>query len=308
MKKTTRIILTLLLIPILTGCFPKPKADNTMGVYYTSAAGTISVALTVDAQQRTMDALARPSSTPEDTATPTMTATITPTDTPSPDYNKLFPSDTPQGTPPEGPTTTVTMISETPTDTPGPLVTVTAKTDTACRSGSGYTWPIKSSLLTGQQAEVHARIADNTWFNIVNPADKQGFCWVWAENVSLDGDIGLVPVWENVPTPKPDIPDFTVQAFAYPTNYIGKCPMNILLTGYIFVKEPSIMKFEWMTTFGSDLDPVYGKAKERGYYQFTTNVFIDRSIKGSIRLKMVSPVSMKSDWVDVKVHCSNKKN
>lgn len=309
MKTTFRIIQVILLLSLLTGCFPAAKQENTMNVYYTSAAETISVALTTDAMQQTMDALARPSATAAPTDTPTDTSTPLPTDTEAPDYSTLFPTDTPEGQEPAGPTATVTMIGETPTETPGPVAMVTAKTDTACRSGGGYTFPIKSSLLTGQVAAARGRLADNTWWYIQNPADPEGFCWVWAQNTSIEGNIDLLPVKVLEPTPKPVIPDFQIMAFAYPTEYVGKCPVSITVTGYITVKQPEIVKLEWMTSFGTETvqEPYWGKAKEAGRYTTTQTIIVGKSVKGDLRLKLSYPINMKSDRVDIKVKCTNRK-
>jgi hypothetical protein len=304
MKTTIRIIQVILLLSLLTGCFPAAKNENTMEVYYTSAAGTISVALTTDAMQKTMDALARPSATAAPTDTPTDTLTPLPTDTALPVY-----TNTPEGQTPTGPTVTVTMIGETPTETPGPVAMVTAKTDTACRSGAGYTFPIKSSLLTGQTAAAHGRLADNTWWYIVNPADSEGHCWVWAQNTSIEGNIDLLPVKVLEPTPKPVIPDFVIMAFAYPTEYVGKCPVSITVTGYITVKQPEIVKLEWMTSFGTETvqEPYWGEAKEAGRYTTTRTIIVGKSVKGDLRLKLEYPTNMKSDRVDIKVKCTNRK-
>lgn len=300
MKTTMRIFQVILLFVLLAGCLPAAKQEDTMEMYYTSAAETISVALTTDAMQQTLDALARPSATAAPTDTPSATETPLPTAT-------LFPTDTPEVTGPSEPTATVTMIGETPTETPAAIAVVTARTDTACRAGSGYTWPIRSSLLTGNSADVVGRLADNTWWYIVNPADSQGHCWVWAQNVSIIGNIDLIPVKVPEPTPKPDVPDFIVDAFAYPSNYIGKCPIYITLTGYVFVKTAQFLKFEWLITFGSDTDAVWILPKQDGYFTFKEEIFIDRNVNGTIRLKMTYPEAIKSDRVEVKVHCSNKK-
>ena len=59
----------------------------------------------------------------------------------------------------------------------------------------------------GDRAEIFGRNPDRSWWYVQIPGKSGQFCWVWGDNVKVEGDIGGVQV--VAPPPIPITPTFT---------------------------------------------------------------------------------------------------
>jgi hypothetical protein len=151
-------------------------------------AGTVAAAI---AATRTQSALvAPPTATKSSTPTPTMTRTPTITVTPSPTLT---------------PTNTLTPTPEIP------IISVSVNTN--CRDGPGKVYDYLGALLVTQTAEVFAKDPSGEYWYIRNPNNTEGYCWVWGQYASINGNTNPLPVYTPPPTPTPP-PSFSL-------NYYG---------------------------------------------------------------------------------------
>jgi hypothetical protein len=126
--------------------------------------------------------------------------------------------------------------SQTPqspiTATPG-QVFVAVSVDTNCRRGPGQVYDLLGGLMVGETAQVFAVDPTGRYLYIRNP-DVAGFCWIWAEYATLDGNASLLPVYTPEPTPTPLFTptppaEFTV-AYTHLVNCGGSYVFRFLVT------------------------------------------------------------------------------
>jgi uncharacterized protein YraI len=68
-----------------------------------------------------------------------------------------------------------------------------AKQDLNCRSGPSPLYEIKDAFLQGGSAPIQGRNEEGGWWYILSP-HLQILCWVWGEQVEVQGDTGQVEV------------------------------------------------------------------------------------------------------------------
>jgi hypothetical protein len=122
---------------------------------------------------------------------------------------------------PETPTLTATF-TETPTQTltPTPLFTstpvvpqISVSVPTNCRVGPGKVYRMVGALLVGEIAQVYGRDPTGRYWYIRNLDASSGYCWVWGEYATVNGNVTFLPVYTPPPTPTPTFtptpsPDF----------------------------------------------------------------------------------------------------
>lgn len=126
---------------------------------------------------------------PDATPTPTETGTPTGTETAT---------ETPTGTETETETPTPTE-SETPEGVLNGTATVNANVRAAPDEGSERL----GGLTIGDEVEVVGRRDDNEWLEIIFPLGSNNTGWVFAEFITLDGDIDDLPI-DATSTPEPE--------------------------------------------------------------------------------------------------------
>ncbi len=121
------------------------------------------------------------------------------------------------GSPPQAPAATAQPPAETqpPAATqpaaqtqPGPLPgqataasggpTVTATTNTNCRSGPDRKYPKVSNLGATLRAAIQGKDATGTWWYIQNNKKAGGFCWVSSETTKVEGDTSNLPIIQAI--------------------------------------------------------------------------------------------------------------
>ncbi len=73
-----------------------------------------------------------------------------------------------------------------------------ARLDLNCRLGPSPDYPIEDAFYAGEQAPIEGRSADGGWWLITSPT-RGARCWVWAEQVDVEGDTSGVEIVEAPP-------------------------------------------------------------------------------------------------------------
>ena len=184
LRTTLTTTIAILMLLVLSACsLPGSESEPTqvsVEAVYTAAAQTLEARLTETAA-------AQPTEIPTDTPIP-------PTETPAE-------TSTPEFTP---------TASSTPEPT-GPMITV--RIGSNCRKGpsTAYEPPI-TTLAEGQKAEIQGRNSNSSWWYVQIPGRPGQYCWIFGDNVSVQGEVTAVSVIAPPPipvtatsTPKPDV-------------------------------------------------------------------------------------------------------
>lgn len=73
-----------------------------------------------------------------------------------------------------------------------------ARLDLNCRLGPSPDYPIEDAFYAGEQAPIEGRSADGHWWLITSPR-RGARCWVWGEEVDVEGDTSEIEVVEPPP-------------------------------------------------------------------------------------------------------------
>jgi hypothetical protein len=181
-KNLQRFAFLLILVALVSACsLPGGTAATQIPVeaIYTAAAQTLQAQLTESAAQQPPT---EPPPPPTDTLAP---AELLPTDTPTPEF-------------------TATLAF-----TPTPQVpTAVVSVNSNCRKGPSALYdPPVTVLRTGDRAQIFGRNNDRSWWYVQIPGREGQYCWVWGNNVNVEGDTSGVQV--VTPPPIPITPTFT---------------------------------------------------------------------------------------------------
>lgn len=148
------------------------------------------------------------------------------------------PTQPPTDTPLPQPVTDTPMATEVvSTDTPAPVFTATtaptlapavpvavAKTSANCRKGpsADYNPPVVV-LRDGDRAEIFGRNSDRSWWYVQIPGREGQYCWVWGNNVNVEGDTGGLQVVAAPPIPRTATPTPSPAKFDASFDNIHDC-------------------------------------------------------------------------------------
>lgn len=280
-----KILLPLLVFVLLiSACTPQPVAGPTATVdvnpIYTAAAQTISA-------ESTMLAALIPSSTPtvEVTATPgapteTQSAVLTP----------------------------VTLATSLPTMTPYvasgdyayPIIHSTMNTN--CRSGPGIQYPVVGALMPDQKVEVHGIYQAGGYWYIQNPTDTSKYCWVWSDTTVVDGNTNYLPVIQPPATPIAVMPHVSVSVAVSPVTS-AVCPETFTYTATFTTSEATTLTYQWVREDGTTSSPEKIVFTDDGTGSASTTYVFKSAATGSAYVKILSPVTMKSNKAPFTLTC-----
>jgi len=177
-------------------------------------------------------------------------ATLAPTQPPVPAAT-LTPSPLPPPTLTLTPTMTLTPTPSTP------MISVSVNTN--CRTGPGNAYPIVGALVVGETAEVLARDPSGLFWHIPNPDNPGGFCWVWGQYATIEGDTASLPVFTPPPTPTP-APAFVIKNVKLFTSCVGDAfYIEVSNTGQVPWQSYRVNVTD-LTTSATDVDQSNGFA------------------------------------------------
>jgi hypothetical protein len=67
--------------------------------------------------------------------------------------------------------------------------------------GPSKLYAVIGYLLVGQEAVVHGRNSDSSWWYIATPKKPGTFCWAWGGSTRVEGDTSTLPVITPPPPP-----------------------------------------------------------------------------------------------------------
>jgi len=127
----------------------------------------------------------------------------------------------------------------------------TALLNLNCRTGPTPRHEIDDTFYQGESAPVHGRNEDSTWLYVLSP-NRNKYCWVWEEQVSIEGDISNVEVVEaTAPTEEPPVEDEPPSADAPQSSDCSQYP-NINACG-------ADQNCEWKIPGGSNVGSCVNK-------------------------------------------------
>ena len=110
--------------------------------------------------------------------------------------------------------TSTQTLTATPLFTSTPVVPqISVSVPTNCRIGPGKVYRMVGALLVGEIAQVYGRDPTGRYWYIRNPDLSSGYCWLWGQYATIDGNVAFLPVYTPPPTPTPTFtptpsPDF----------------------------------------------------------------------------------------------------
>jgi hypothetical protein len=146
-------------------------------------------------------------------------------------------------------------IMPEPTQIP-PVVRVSENTN--CRSGPDRTFAFLGVLSVGEQADVVAKSGEGDYWYITNPDDPKGFCWLWGEYATIEGEMDALPVVTPAPTPTPYV--------GFDVWFHGFEPCGGHQTAIFKIRNGGAVRLwsGWVAVYAMDpLDDLYGPARER---------------------------------------------
>jgi hypothetical protein len=81
-----------------------------------------------------------------------------------------------------------------------PILKAIAGENLNCRAGPSPKYEIEDTFFEGASADIHGRNLDSTWIYILSP-NRNIYCWVWEERVTIEGDINTAKVIDVEPPP-----------------------------------------------------------------------------------------------------------
>ena len=160
----------------------------------------------------------------------------------SPTELQVQPSSTPPPLipPTDLPTLTATALEE---------VTAFAKEELVnCRFGPGTVYIVIGQLKEGQSARVVGRDAGSAWYYVHDPGNPDGFCWLAADVVEIEGNPEALAV---VSPPAPSVTDITVGV--EPNRMVVPCsqfPQVVYITAEVTTDGPALVTYRWEASTG----------------------------------------------------------
>lgn len=148
-----------------------------------------------------------------------------------------------------------TLPTPQPTDLPTPTPTLEdalarpKKELVNCRFGPGTVYVIIGELKENQAGRIAGKNSDASWYYIHDPGNPDGFCWVAAEVVDIEGDTESLPVVEP---PASSVTD--VMLVVEPNRILVTCdkfPQVVYMTGHITTDGPGLVTYRWEASTGA---------------------------------------------------------
>lgn len=177
----------------------------------------------------------------------------------------------PSAVPSETPTRSTTSSStasatETPTETPPPPI-VSVSLATNCRSGPGASFSFLGVLKTGETTEVLARSTLPDYWYVVNPDQPDEYCWLWAGNATVEGEVESLPELTPAPSPRPAL-GFQLYLYGF-----GRCSDQTYVVLIVQNTGQKRLMSSNLHVYNSDADKnLHGPAFERHPFAETTTV------------------------------------
>ncbi len=184
---------------------------------------------------------------------------------------------------------TILFPTTTSTSTPSQVLASPLAQPVNCRFGPDVAYAVIGALIVGRQAEVIGKNPDITWLYVRNPSDPSTSCWLFADLVSVEGNLEMLPV---VGPPEIMVTDIKVRIDPQTMNVACDAfPQSVIISADITTNGPLVVTWYWESSTGqvSDQKQILFEAGEtktvQDYYQ------VPRSGDYYIRVRNTPPNS-----------------
>lgn len=213
-----------------------------------------------------------------------------------------------QNTPPPATPVLATATQPIPTPTPIPptptpveiRVQVTAELAN-CRFGPGKVYLTLNEISNGRSLTAVGRDTSSMWWQVEDPINPGGFCWVSAEVTDEKGDTGQLPI-----VAAPFVTVTKVDLRVEPNRIVVNCsqfPQTVFFEATITTNGPTLFTWQWEASTGvvSDIGTlIYDEAGTQVINEFYQ---INAPNEYWVKLKILTP-NERVEQVSFPVSCT----
>ncbi len=160
-----------------------------------------------------------------------------------------------QDTPPPPTPIPATAIQTIPTPTPLPPtpipVTIPVKVTAElanCRFGPGIVYLTLNEIKNGRTLTAVGRDTTSNWWQVEDPINPGGYCWVSSEVTEEEGDTSFLPI-----VPAPFVTVTKVELRVEPNRIVVGCnefPQTVFFEAAITTNGPTLLTWQWEASNG----------------------------------------------------------
>lgn len=213
-----------------------------------------------------------------------------------------------QVAPPPSTPTVVPALQTDPTQppvTPTPMpveIAVQVIVELAnCRFGPGTVYLSLNEIRQGRTLVAVGRNDDSTWWQVEDPINPGGFCWVSSEVTEESGDASLLPV-----VPAPFVSVTKVDLRVEPNRIVVGCdqfPQTVFFEAEITTNGPTLLTWQWEASTGVVSDVGTLIYEQSGMQVINEFYRINAPNEYWVKLKILSPNEI-TEQVSFPVSCT----
>ncbi|MBI5825643.1 MAG: SH3 domain-containing protein [Chloroflexi bacterium] len=135
-----------------------------------------------------------------------------------------------------------------PTPTPAQVRALITSELVNCRFGPGTVYQLVTELHQGQAVRAVGRNEASTWWQVQDPGNPGGFCWVSAEVTETQGDASQLQIAQP-----PFVTITKVDLRIEPNRIVVACnqfPQTVFFEAQITANGPTLLKWKWEVNTG----------------------------------------------------------
>jgi len=215
---------------------------------------------------------------------------------------------TTKSTPPPPTPIPATATQSVPTPTPVPptptLVEIPVQVNAEvanCRFGPGTVYQTMNEVRGGRLLNAVGRDAASTWWQVEDPINPGGYCWVAAEVTTLQGTTEQLPIVDA-----PFVSVTKVDLRVEPNRIVVNCndfPQTVFFEANITANGPTLLNWQWEASTGVTSDVGTLIFEESGTQVINEFYRINAPNEYWVKLKILSPNQME-EQVTFPVSCN----
>lgn len=194
-----------------------------------------------------------------------------------------------------------TLASAPPTPIPVEVpIKVTAELAN-CRFGPGIVYLTLNEISGGRTLTAVGRDDLSTWWEVEDPINPGGFCWVSSEVADEEGDTSLLPI-----IPPPFVTVTKAELRVEPTRIVVGCndfPQTVFFEAAVTTNGPTLLTWQWEASNGVISDVGTLIFEESGTQLINEFYRINAPNEYWVKLKILSPNEM-VEQVSFPVSCT----
>ncbi|MFN8435087.1 MAG: hypothetical protein U0V18_13765 [Anaerolineales bacterium] len=215
---------------------------------------------------------------------------------------------TTKSTPPPPTPIPATATQSIPTPTPVPptptLVEISVQVNAEianCRFGPGTVYQTMNEIRGGRLLNAVGRDTASTWWQVEDPINPGGYCWVAAEVTTLQGAAEQLPIVDA-----PFVSVTKVDLRVEPNRIVVNCndfPQTVFFEANITANGPTLLNWQWEASTGVTSDVGTLIFEESGTQVINEFYRINAPNDYWVKLKILSPNQME-EQVTFPVSCN----